>query len=100
MPDFTDLWTNSGYLLHLEKELKFTSITECFAITPAQQCGSDIPQSSETLEPPAVSPHSLLLLHCPATLPSRLLHRGNRLVEDKRAWATRGEDEPVGVRMK
>ena len=98
MPDFADLWTNSGYLLHLGKELIFTSITESFAITPVQQCGSGIPQSSGTLEPPAASPLPLFLLHCPATLPNRLLHRGNRLVEDRRAWATREEDEPAGVR--
>ena len=63
-----------------------------------QQCGSGIPQSSGTLEPPAAFPLPLFLLHCPATLPNRLLHRGNRLVEDRRAWATREEDEPVGVR--
>ena len=98
MPDFADLWTNSGYLLHLERELKFTSITESFAITPVQQCGSGIPQSSGTLEPPAAFPLPLFLLHCPATLPSRLLHRGNPLVEDKRALATKAKDEPVGVR--
>ena len=69
-------------------------------LPPGQQCGSGTPQSSGTLEPPAgplLPPW--FLLRCPATQPSRLPRTGNPLSEDRRAWATRGGDEPVLFRL-